>query len=296
LLLGKKPPIAERDKADMLVTVTVETFGKRKKMGAKELFDAGDLQGAIEQLTRDVKDKPRDVQSRIFLFESLCFAGDYRRAERQLDAIAQMSGDVKVELGTQLYRNILAAEAQRSALFAGSRRQPKFLAEPPAYAAIQLQAIAAIVDNRLRELDDLIKESWQLQMPVSGLANGTPFADFRDCDDLLAPFLEVFVKDEYAWLPFDQIKQIDIQAPRTLRDLLWMPAKIALRDGTRGDVFLPTLYHGSAQSHDDLIKLGRVTHWNAVSEEVSQGAGQRMFLVDETEQPILELRKIEFAA
>jgi type VI secretion system protein ImpE len=268
----------------------------RENMGAKELFDAGDLQGAIDQLTRDVKGKPRDVQSRIFLFEALCFAGDYARADKQLDAIAQMSGDVKVELGIQVYLNILAAEAARSALFSGSSRQPKFLLEPPAYAAIQLQAIAGIVENRLSELDDLINQSWELQTPVAGQANGAPFADFRDCDDLLAPFLEVFVKDEYAWVPFEQIKQIDIEAPRTLRDLLWVPAKVELRDGTRGDVFLPALYHGSARSHDDLVKLGRATHWKAVSEEVSQGAGQRIFLVDETEQPILELRKIEFAA
>jgi type VI secretion system protein ImpE len=265
-------------------------------MGAKELFDAGDLQGAIDQLTQDVRGRPQDVQSRIFLFEALCFAGDYLRAERQLDAVAQISGDVKVELGTQLYRNLLAAEAQRAALFAGSSRQPKFLAEPPAYAAIQLQVVARMIENRLGELDDLIKESWRLQMPVPGQANGAPFADFRDCDDLLAPFLEVFIKDEYAWLPFEQIKQIEIEAPRTLRDLLWLPAKIELRDGTRGDVFLPALYHGSARSHDDLVKLGRVTHWKAVSEELSQGSGQRMFLVDETEQPLLQLRKVEFAA
>lgn len=265
-------------------------------MGAKELFDAGNLQAAIDQLTQDVKGKPRDVQSRIFLFESLCFAGDYARAERQLDAIAQMSGDVKVELGTHLYRNIFEAETQRRALFAGSSRQPKFLVEPPAYAAVQLQAVAKLAENRLHEVNDLMNESWQIQMPVAGQANGTPFADFRDCDDLLAPFLEVFVKNEYAWLPFEHMKQIDIEAPKTLRDLLWLPAKIELRDGTRGDVFLPTLYHGSAQSPDDSVKLGRVTNWKAVSDEVSLGMGQRMFLIDDAQHPLLEMRNIEFTA
>jgi type VI secretion system protein ImpE len=78
-------------------------------MGAKELFDAGNLSGAIEQITQDVKSNPRDVKSRIFLFELLNFAAELQRAERQLDAVAQTSGEVKVEMGVQLYRGVLQA-------------------------------------------------------------------------------------------------------------------------------------------------------------------------------------------
>ena len=46
-------------------------------MDAKQLFDNGDLQGAISQLTADVKTNPLDLRNRIFPFELLCFMGDF---------------------------------------------------------------------------------------------------------------------------------------------------------------------------------------------------------------------------
>ena len=48
-------------------------------MDAKQLFDNGDLQGAISELTADVKANPLDLRNRIFLFELLCFMGDFQR-------------------------------------------------------------------------------------------------------------------------------------------------------------------------------------------------------------------------
>ena len=100
-------------------------------MGAKELFDAGNLSGAIEQITQDVKSNPRDLKSRIFLFELLCFAGEFQRAERQLDAVAQTSGDVKVEIGAHIYRSVLQGEAARRGFFTVDNRTPKFLPSRP---------------------------------------------------------------------------------------------------------------------------------------------------------------------
>src|SRR5262245_54915497 len=57
----------------------------RTVMHAKELLDAGHLTAAIEQLTQEVRAHPTDVRQRIFLFELLCFTGDYQRAARPLD-------------------------------------------------------------------------------------------------------------------------------------------------------------------------------------------------------------------
>ena len=62
-------------------------------MKAKELLDEGHLSAAIEQLNQEVKSHPTDSHLRTFLFELLCFAGDYQRAERQLDVLAQQSVD-----------------------------------------------------------------------------------------------------------------------------------------------------------------------------------------------------------
>lgn len=263
-------------------------------MGAKELFDAGSLQPAIDQLTQDVKASPRELRSRIFLFELLCFAGDLQRAERQLDAITQLSGDVNVELGAQIYQRALKAEKSREAFFTGAQRQPKFLSEPPPYTALHLEAISKLRENRLSELETLLKKSEALRAHCRGRVDDQPFDDLRDYDDLMAPFLEVFSDQDYVWIPFEQISQLEIQPPRTLRDLLWIPANVALHQRPLGQVFLPAQYFGSSRHPDDLVKLGRMTDWKAVGEGVFLGAGQRTLLVDDRECPLLEIRKIDF--
>jgi type VI secretion system protein ImpE len=264
-------------------------------VGAKDLFDAGDLSGAIAQLTEDVRSHPRELQSRIFLFELLCFSADFQRAERQLDAIAQTSGEVKVEMGVLLYRQLLQAELARRAFFTGSARQPKFLSEPPAHAALHIEALAKVRENQANEAEDLIHESSRLRRSLKGQADGKSFEDIRDCDDLLGPFLEVFLQADYIWLPLENIKQIEIRPPRTLRDLIWIPARIELDRQPLGEIFLPVRYYGSSEHPDDLVKLGRMTEWKTVGQETSLGAGQRMFFIDDDERPLLEVRKIELA-
>ena len=98
-------------------------------MDAKELLDAGRLAAAIERLNQVVRAHPGDPKLRIFLFEILCFAGDYERAQRQLDVLDQLNA--QAGSGTILYRSVLAAEQARRAV-ATENRLPAFLLEPPA--------------------------------------------------------------------------------------------------------------------------------------------------------------------
>lgn len=263
-------------------------------MGAKELYDAGNLSGAIEQLAQEVRSNPRDLKSRIFLFELLCFAGELQRAERQLDAVGQTSGDVKVEMGVQLYRGLIQAENARRRFFTGSNRTPKFFFEPPSYSVLHIDATTKIREGKFDEVGKLLEQSADERNSLSGKCAGKPFANFRDGDDLLDPFLEVYFQSDYYWLPFEEIKRIDIQPPTTLRDLLWTPVKIDLRNRPVGEVFVPAQYFGSHENADDLIKLGRMTDWKALGETVLLGVGQRMFFADDTENPLLEIRSVEF--
>jgi type VI secretion system protein ImpE len=262
-------------------------------MGAKELYDAGNLSGAIEQLVQDVKSSPRDLRSRTFLFELLCFSGDLTRAERQLDAIAQMSGELTTETAVQVYRNALAAEKTRREFFTKGAGQPKFLVEPPPYAGLHIEALARLRDNRPQEVEHLLEESLHIRPPVKGQIDGAPFENLSDGDDLIGPFLELIVQKDYVWLPFEQIKEIQIQAPRTLRDLLWIPAKLESSQGPSGDVLVPVQYHGSSDHPNDLIKLGRMTDWTSIDQQFVRGIGQRILLADEGERPVLQMRKIE---
>ena len=60
---------------------------------AKELFDAGKVREAAKEITNFLRDHPMDTASRTFLFELLCFSGEYVRAEKQLSVLAQGKPD-----------------------------------------------------------------------------------------------------------------------------------------------------------------------------------------------------------
>jgi type VI secretion system protein ImpE len=78
-------------------------------MDAQRLFKGGKLTEAIPALNAQLRDKPSDVRSRTFLFDLLCFAGAFERAEKQL-TITQDESLKDSVLGTLLYRAALDAE------------------------------------------------------------------------------------------------------------------------------------------------------------------------------------------
>jgi type VI secretion system protein ImpE len=142
-----------------------------------------------------------------------------------------------------------------------------------------------------RALLDRVEEE---RPSVSGAFNGQRFEDFRDWNDFTGPALELIARNKYAWLPFSQIRRIEIDAPAHLRDLFWTPARIEAEDGTVGEVFIPALYVNSHEHPNDLVKLGRMTDWKQIGEDLFVGFGLRTFLVDEGDEALLEARRIEF--
>ena len=82
---------------------------------AKQLFEAGKVRSAEAELAAYLRDQPTDVAQRTFLFELLCFSGDYDRAEKQLSVLAQ--GNSQTEMGAVLYSSALHAERTRCQLF-----------------------------------------------------------------------------------------------------------------------------------------------------------------------------------
>lgn len=232
-------------------------------MTAKQLFQAGQLNEAIKALGAEVRDNPTDPRRRTFLFELLCFAGEFDRAEKHLHVLAQ--GNSNAEMGAVLYFSALHAERTRLEKFA----QP------------DLSTIAAA-------------------RQFAGTLNGQAFESVVDADPRIGPRLELFAAGAYMWIPFEHILSIELQAPTKLRDLLWMPALVrtgpAFKDKELGEVLIPVLYPKSFTHENDKVRLGRETHWKEVEGGEPIPLGQKLFLVDGEEFPLLDVRTIEFTA
>jgi type VI secretion system protein ImpE len=257
----------------------------------KELLDAGRLDAALEAQSQEVKANPADATRRIFLFELLCFAGQWDRAEKQIDVLGSESAQTALAVG--VYKANVAAERQRAKLYREGAA-PHFLNEPPAYVDSQVEAIRKLASGDAAGARTLLDRVEEERPACAGTWNEKPFSDFRDFDDAVGGVLELIVKDKYAWLPFEQIRSITMRPPTKLRDLLWIPTRVEAIDGTIGEVFVPALYAGSSEGEDDKVRLGRITDWKEIGDGLYSGVGQRLFLVDEADQPVLEARTIAF--
>lgn len=258
---------------------------------AKALYEAGQLGPAIEALTREVKANPSDQHRRSFLFELLCFAGEWERAERQLDVLGHQN--VGAEIGTQVYRNCLRAEQARRRLFSDGLA-PHFLAEPPAYIDLHLEAAGRLRAGDHRAARAALDRAEEERPALPGAIDGRPFEDLRDYDDFFGPVLELIVMEKYTWLPLEQVRRVSFEPPASLRDLVWVTAEIET-DERELRALMPALYAGSGAHPNDLVRLGRMTDWTELGEELYAGAGLRLFAVDGVETPALEVRTIEFA-
>ena len=231
-------------------------------MNARELFQAGKLNEAVQALSGEIRDNPTDVRRRTFLFELLCFQGEYDRAEKHLHVLADAAPDAK--MGAVLYFSALHAERLRQSTF-----------EKKEYPSA-----AAIPNDR------------------GGTCNGKPFESFDDADPRVGSRLEVFAAGAYLWIPLAHVEAIEMEAPKRLRDLLWIPALVrtgpAFKGTELGEVLLPVLGPFSGKRSDDNIRLGRATEWAEVDGQALP-FGQRVFDVDGEEVPILEIRNVEFA-
>ena len=227
---------------------------------ARELFDAGKVREAERLLTAQLRERPSDRAARTFLFELLCIAGDYARAEKQLAVLA--SGGTDAETGAIVYYAALHAEKTRHELFANE-------AFPPGAA-----------------------------VSVSGTLNGKPFQDLRDADPDIGPRLEVFAAGAYLWIPFEHLASVDMGAPQRLRDTLWAPALVqtapSFQGKDLGEVLIPAIYPFSWKSDDEAVWLGRATEWSADEEGREYPSGQKILLADGEEIPFLEVRSLEF--
>ncbi len=140
---------------------------------ARELYAAGRLDSAIETLGAELRNAPTDGPRRTFLFELLSFAGQYDRAEKQLDVLAR--GGTDAELAVLPYRAALQADRIREHMF--------LTGDFP----------TGVVPT-----------------PVAGTFNGRPFLSIEDADPRVGARLEVMAGGRYMWIPFAYVEAVTL--------------------------------------------------------------------------------------
>ena len=157
------------------------------------------------------------------------FRGRVRPGRKHLAVLGDANADAAT--GSLLYRAALAAERSRNGLFEKGD-YPGRPADSP---------------------------------PIRGSFNGQPFESIEDSDARIGPRLEIFGAGDLMWLPLAHIASIEMEAPKRLRDLLWIPALVktgpAFKGTELGQVLIPALSPFSFKHSDPAVRLGRATVW-----------------------------------
>lgn len=275
-------------------------------MSAEQALRDGNLDQALADLQQEIRRQPAEAKLRVFLFQLLAVQGQWERALTQLNVAGEL--DAATLLMVQAYREAIQCEALRSEVFAG-QRTPLVFGEPPAWIALLLEALRLTAQG-LHDRAQPLREQALEAAPVSpgvircqaatespeaaDASSGEPFAWLADADTRLGPVLEAMLNGRYYWIPLERIRQIDIELPVDLRDVVWLPAHFGWTNGGDALGLIPTRYPGSEADPDPRIRLARRTAWSEPAEGVYLGTGQRLLATEGGEYALMDVRRISF--
>ncbi|MCU0834548.1 MAG: virulence protein SciE type [Chromatiaceae bacterium] len=250
------------------------------------------LDAALQDAQARVKREPAAPKHRVFLFQLLAVLGQWDRALTQLNLAGEMDAAALPMVHT--YRQALAAERLREAVFNGSR-SPLVFGRPERWVALCIEALRLDAQGAHPQAKALRNEAFE-QAPASPgrleEPEGGNFAWIADADERLGPMTEAVIDGKYYWVPFMHVARIQIEPPADLRDLVWMPAYFRWTNGGESAALIPTRYPGSAQSADDRIRLAARTEWLEVGAGTFHGLGQRLITTDTGEYALMDLRRL----
>ncbi len=264
-------------------------------MNARDLFDQGRLDHAIAVQNEVVKVEPTNVDARHELSVYLCFAGNLDRAFLQLNTMGQQ--EPELTSASHVYRSLLIADLQRRKTF-HEDASPLLPPDCAPHVEARWQALKALRAENPEGAAAHLERASQTEGNRPGKLNGEAFAGICDYDDLLGSVLEVYAGETYLWLPFDDIRRLEVSRPKHLLDLLYVPAQLEDVHGKEASVHLPTTYEGSYANDDGQLAIGQKTAWDEIPGVGYRGVGQRLLFCstesETREVGLLEVQTLEF--
>ncbi|GGD20091.1 type VI secretion system accessory protein TagJ [Franconibacter pulveris 1160] len=253
------------------------------------------LNAALLRLEGEIKTRPADADLRAAFVQFLALDGNWSRALTQLKSWLALKPQAKPTV--TLLEQAIAGEQQREQVLAGKARPSMPDAQWP-WLATLASALAETGERaqalRLQALEEAEANPGQLTFENE---KTQPFAWLMDGDARLGPVCEAIVNGRYVWLPFSAIEEIRFQAPASVTDLVWRHALVRLTDGAEQVCQIPARYPFAPEAGDH-IKLGRATEWLPLDndETLYQGLGQKTWLDEQNESPLLSLSLVTFTA
>ncbi|WP_169293097.1 type VI secretion system accessory protein TagJ [Advenella sp. EE-W14] len=252
----------------------------------------------LNRVKASIRKNPGDADLRAQLFQLLVITGDWDKACDQLTLSAEMNAQAQPL--AVAYGGAIRAEQEREAVFRGETI-PAVLARPPAWMAMLIEALKTPDEEQAAGLRAVAMETAPGsigQLDIDGQDNTLSFEWICDGDGRIGPVCELIVNGRYGWVPFESIASIRFIAPQGLTDLVWAQVEVDMQDKRQYTGLMPVRYPAPAGSSyarlDDAANLSHRTEWQYCSEQVYFGIGQKMWMTANSEQAILDVRRVVF--
>src|SRR5687767_13575717 len=203
------------------------------------LLRAGRLDDALRLIQAEVRDNPQRFETRLLLFGLECVLGRWEKALAQLETIATL--DPQWAMPAFQFRGLIECEARRAEAFQGQSK-PIILGEPSEWVGWFVEAFAMAQRGEAAAAWDLRSKAFEKSPAYQCQVNGQDVDWLADADARIGPILEAFVEGRYYWIPFGQIRKVEVNVPETLAELVWAGTKIKLVSGSVIQGFLPVRY------------------------------------------------------
>src|SRR5262245_41545612 len=260
---------------------------------AERTLKEGDPRAALARLQEDVRARPSDPKLRVFLFQLLCVLGQWDRALNQLKVASEL--DPLALPMAQMYGDAVRCEVVRDDVFEG-KKSPMVLGEPEQWLALLIESRLLAGRGESAQSEELRLRAFEEAPTSGGAIDGQPFEWIADADSRLGPVMEAVINGRYYWVPFSRVREVTMEAPEDLRDLVWMPAHLTFQNGGESLALVPTRYPGSQGAEDGALALSRKALWESIADDAYRGLGQRIIATDTGETPILEIRALSITS
>jgi len=253
----------------------------------QEMLQEARLNDSITYLETQLKEDPLNVDLKSSLIELLCINGELERADKQLNNMVQKHPDYLI--GASNLRQLIRAEQSRQDCLLG-KSVPSVFTESDAH----IEAFMKLrVEINQGEEQNIIKAALALEEArpeISLTLNDNEVNEFRDLDDTLGGFIEIFGTDgKYYIAQLSNIDYINFKPVQSLIEQVWRRVELSIKDGPCGEAHIPLVY---ANSETDAEKLGKETDWKEIAPDVMTGVGQKMWFVNDQAMTMSDFNKL----
>jgi len=236
------------------------------------LVREGKLSDALTWCATQLKDEPLNFDIRSIYSELLCINGELDKADKQLDFMVQKNPELAV--GAVNLRHLIRAQQARFDFYQG-KAIPKLFHDPDDMDKLFLETHVALLESDYDKASQLSKKMEELRTQKSQ-ENDSPI---RDLDDSLSPYLEVLgTNGEFYLANFNEIEILKVEKVESFLENIWLRVEIVIKDGPSGTAHLPLVY---ANATTDIEKLGQISDWEELSDELTIGKGMKMVFVND---------------